>query len=240
MKIMRHTIGLALLVSTVAHASPGWAEDSWTQWDGIFFVAILICNVSVLPLIAMEGTFRFGLYAWFQVPLQALFLGALILWLRRIHARARSYCMLIPVVYVLITFVTNVTGMCFEVDHKNDFPMGNYLTALNVTPERTRDQIVAHVGPPLAELIIDDATDIQPKQIQDIMRKWNRTNALVAAYQESASHDRLNTYYVLYDVSTTQQFTFLSIHKPLGNNDWPNHGLVRTGDPRTARQSAQP
>ena len=230
MKRLLKIASILTLTANAVYASPGWSEGSWTKWDGAFFMAILIFNVSFLPLVAMEGTFRFGLYSWAQIPIQVICVVSLVLLLNHNKARLRFYLILAPIVYVIATFGSNVLGMrYFEVDHRNDFPIGKYLTELNVSPPRTRDQIIAHAGQPIDERSIDESTDIQPRQIQEAMRNWKRTNALVSVYQESASHGRQNTYYILFDVATTQQFTYMSIHRPLSENDWPNKGFQAIG-----------
>src|SRR2546422_8353363 len=115
---------LILLSSSVAVASP-WRN--LTTGDQVFLSLLLVVYLLSFPLlphtlIAGDACYRFGVSAWtIQVSIILMALITAAIWLRRERWRGRKRLGALVVLYVILTFGTNVAAYTwFQVDHSGE------------------------------------------------------------------------------------------------------------------------
>jgi hypothetical protein len=193
----------------------------------LFLLSILI-NVIFCPVLARQqraGYIDYGIYAHMQIPFIIIVLMGTCWWLYRKKSKVLRYLILVPIVYALATFTTNIIGEKYlQVDHSEDLPIGTWLKEYTHKSALVKSQIVGVLGSPLTSQILSKTSSNVPRKVMAGV-KYAPEGSEVMVYEETDRIGRHFTYFIFINPKTERWIFYHDIAGELREDQWPNQPL---------------
>lgn len=191
---------------------------------GVIFSVMRLCY----PLAMHAGSFEHGVYAWVQLPL-VIVLVCIVSAVIAARRRSRGATVLGALVaYLGCMLLTNDLAFAFRVNHTNDFPIQTGLDSLDWRNNPTTNDVLRVAGVPLAQGVFSSADAVLPPDVRENMEYWKRNDALIFVYYEADKWGRAATHYVLFETATGEQFSQVTLNRPVPREFWPGPSVQRT------------
>jgi hypothetical protein len=212
----------ALPTAVIFLATAGVARAQDLSGDSPSFVLwFWICHL-LIPSAALQGHFKYGLFAWAQVPLILLALGCTWVFIRQRIRSAVRRCAILGLTYLLATSATNQWAFFLRRDRSMDFPIAQALTVFDYQNPPSENEIVARFGQPLARKVCGSNDFRLPPGVFQVMKEFDLSSSIILAYRETA-WGREITHFLLLDPHSARLRTALSMNSPYPEPiKWPS------------------
>lgn len=225
----------------VALAKAGLAELD--DAAAFIFLASIFLAMCLVPF-GLKGSWAFAWYfPWLQIPLILILVALAARTLQVRKCRTLTYVLILPTLYAVLTFTTNVAATIFF--RYDPFPKGRAIDSLlnrvNENEKPTEADIIQHFGKPFAEGLFPATSPALPKGMDEHMKSCNLESAFILTYVEKDRGPRgveTQTYYIFLEPTTRRYVTKSGFLDPaVAADKWPHKKFLNITSNTPVEQS---
>lgn len=208
--------GFLLLMPQIALAHAGLSELDET--GALVLLVAVSLGMAAVPF-SVHGTWDFDWYfVYLQIPFILATLTLTVRALKRKQSRTLAYILILPVLYGVLTFATNVAAVAFfRADHSDYFRKEKEIDSYFIrhTDQPVETDILEALGEPFAADTFQISSPDLPKPVTESMKNYNLESAYILSYFERCQGRKgmeQRTYYVILDPTTHRFVTRAAIY----------------------------